>query len=107
LFGFFLFAAICLAFVFNSHNLASIAVIFGLYGLVNAITLSNQKAFVSDYAGNMKATAMGIYYFITGLVNIVAGVIAGLLWDVSPETMFGYTFCVAVLAIMLLVFVKE
>ncbi len=105
--GFILFAVVSLAFIFNAHNITSITIIFAAYGLVNAITLSNQKALVSDFAGNMKATAMGVYYFITGLVNIAAGLIAGMLWDISPETMFTYTFCVALIAIILLAFVKE
>lgn len=105
--GFLLFAAVSLAFISNAHNLTSITVLFAAYGLVNAITLSNQKALVSDFAGNMKATAMGVYYFVTGLVSIVAGLIAGILWDISPETMFTYTFCVALLAVILLGFVKE
>ncbi len=107
LMGFFLFAIVSLAFIFNTHNLTSITIIFAAYGLVNAITLSNQKALVSDFAGNMKATAMGVYYFVTGLVNILAGLIAGILWDISPETMFIYIFCVALIATILLGFVKE
>jgi len=105
--GFLLFAILSLAFTLNSTSLISITIIFAAYGLVRAITLSNQKALVSDFAGNMKATAMGVYYFATGLVNILAGLIAGILWDISPTTMFAYTTIVAVIAIVLLGFVKE
>ncbi len=106
-FGFFLFAVVSLAFTLNSTSLISITILFALYGLVNAITMSNQKALVSDFSGNMKATAMGVYYFATGLVNIAAGVMAGILWDISPKTMFAYITVVALIAIVMLGFVKE
>lgn len=105
--GFFLFALVSLALVFSANNLTAVAIIFAIYGLVNAITSSNQKAFVSDYAGNMKGTAMGVYYFAIGLVNIAGGIIAGLLWDISPQVMFIYITIVAIIAILLLGFVKE
>ena len=105
--GFILFLAVALSFVFNATNLTAIAIIFAFYGLVYAITLSNQKAFVADLAGEYKGTAIGFYYFVVGLVNIAAGLIAGLLWDISPHTMFIYISCIATLAIILLSFVKE
>jgi len=105
--GFVLFLAVSLALVFNATNLTAIAIIFAFYGLVYAITLSNQKAFVADLAGEHKGTAIGFYYFVVGLVNILAGLIAGLLWDISPQTMFIYISCIAILAIILLAFVKE
>jgi hypothetical protein len=50
---------------------------------------------------------MGYYYFITGIVTIPAGLIAGILWDVSPATMFAYTTGIAVMALALLNFVKS
>ncbi len=107
MFGFLLFLTISVAFIFNAHSLQSIAILFALYGVVNALTLSNQKALVSDFAGNAKATAMGIYYFATGIVSIFSGLIAGILWDISPETMFTYISIVAVVSIILLGFVQE
>jgi len=107
MFGFILFLAISIAFIFNANNLASITILFALYGVVNALTLSNQKALVSDFAGDTKATAMGTYYFATGLVNIAAGLIAGILWDISPETMFTYIAITAAISVILLGFVKE
>lgn len=105
--GFILFLILSIAFVFNAHSLTVITILFALYGVVNAMTLSNQKALVSDFAGNAKGTAMGLYYFATGLVSIAAGLIAGILWDISPQTMFTYIAAVTVVAIILLCFVKE
>ncbi len=105
--GFILFLAVSLAFVFNGTNLTGIAIIFAFYGLVYAITLSNQKAFVSDLADEHKGTAIGFYYFVVGIVNIFAGLLAGLLWDISPKIMFMYISIVALIATILLAFVKE
>ncbi|MFH0808783.1 MAG: MFS transporter [archaeon] len=105
--GFILFLSISVAFIFNSHSIISIAILFSLYGIVNALTLSNQKAIVSDFAGNAKGTAMGLYYFATGLVSIASGLIAGILWDISPEMMFTYIAIVATISIILLSFIKE
>ena len=105
--GFILFLVISIIFIFNSNSLIMITILFALYGVVNAMTLSNQKALVSDFAGNTKGTAMGFYYFVIGLVSIVAGLIAGILWDISPQTMFTYIAGVTVVAIILLCFVEE
>ena len=55
----------------------------------------------------MKGTALGLYSAITGLVNIPAGLIAGLLWDKSPLTMFYYIFVIGLVSLVLLYFVKE
>ena len=57
--------------------------LFAIYGLVYAITESNQRALVSDLSGLMRGTAMGFYYMSIGLTSIVAGVIAGALWNIS------------------------
>lgn len=105
--GFILFLAIAVAFIFNSNSIFAVAILFALYGLVNAITQSNQKAFVSDFAGNAKGTAMGSFYFVTGLANIVTGLIAGILWDVSPEMMFAYIAIMTLISIVMLGFVRE
>ena len=55
----------------------------------------------------MKGTVLGSYYAITGLVNIPAGLVAGLLWDISPVVMFSYISVLAFISIVLLGFVKE
>jgi MFS family permease len=105
--GFVLFLILSITFIFNANSLIAITILFALYGVINAMTLSNQKALVSDFAGNTKGTAMGIYYFATGLVSIAAGLIAGILWDISPQVMFTYIAAVTIIAIILLCFVKE
>ncbi len=105
--GFILFLILSIAFIFNGESIYAITILSALYGVVNALTLSNQKALISDHAGKAKGTAMGLYYFATGLVSIVAGLFAGILWDISPETMFTYITIITTIAIILLAFIQE
>ena len=105
-YGYLLFFLVSIGFIFIS-NLYLFAALFGLYGLVYAMTQANSRAFVSDLSDDMKGTEMGFYYFITGIVTIPAGLIAGLLWDISPETMFIYISVIAFVSLALLAFVKN
>ena len=104
--GYVLFLLVSISFIYVNMILY-LAIAFFLYGLVYAITQSNQRALVSDLSGKMKSTAMGFYYSMTGLVNIPAGIIAGLLWDVSYKTMFIYISVVAVISVILILFIRE
>lgn len=84
-----------------------LTLIFVVYGLVYAIVQSNQKAYAADLAGKMKGTALGLYSAAVGIITIPAGLIAGVLWDVNPLTMFYYIFAVGLVSLVLLYFVKE
>ena len=106
LIGYILFFFVGVGFIFQD-GILYLATLFMLYGLVYAITQSNQKALVSDYSEKIRGTAMGTYYFITGLVNIPAGIIAGVLWNISVHIMFMYISVIAFISIILLMFVKE
>jgi MFS family permease len=104
--GYLLFIITSAGFIFI-ENVYVFALLFGFYGLVYAITQPTSRALIADLSGELKGTAMGYYYFITGIVTIPAGLIAGILWDVSPATMFAYTTGIAVMALALLNFVKS
>jgi len=106
LIGYVLFLFLGLSLVYFSGLIIIIGA-FAVYGLVYALTQANQRALASDLSGNMKGTAMGFFYSIIGLVNIPAGIIAGLLWDISYKTMFIYISIVALFSIIFLLFVKE
>jgi MFS family permease len=106
LLGYSLFFLISLGFVYFS-GLNSLILLFVLYGLVYAITNANQTALVSDLSDSMKGTALGFFQFIIGISSIAGGLIAGLLWDISYQTMFVYISVVALVSVILLLFVKE
>lgn len=106
LMGYCLFFLICFGFLYND-GISYLVVLFIGYGLVYAMTQSNQRAFLTDMAKEHKGTALGLYYFALGLVNIVAGIIGGILWDINPALMFAYSAFIGLIAIVLLLFVKE
>ena len=104
--GYLLFLLISIGFIFST-DVYWFAALFGLYGVVYAMTQANQRALVSDLSDNMKGTDMGFYYFVTGIVTIPAGLFAGLLWNISSQTMFIYISATALVSLMLLAFVKN
>lgn len=104
--GYILFFVLAIGLIFL-NSFASMIIFFVIYGLVFAITQSNHRAFASDLSGKLKGTTMGLYHSVIGIVNIPAGIIAGLLWDFNPKTMFIYLSVVSLISIILLFFVKE
>lgn len=104
--GYILFFFISLSFIFI-NNIIYLGIFFALYGLVYAITQSNQRAFVSDLSGKMKGTALGFYGSVIGIMNIAGGLIAGILWGISYNVMFIYISAAALVSIFLLIFVKR
>jgi MFS family permease len=104
--GYLLFVLMSIGFIFVS-SLAWLTVLFFVYGLVYAITQSNQTAFVSDYAGKFKGGSIGLYYFVVGFVSIIGGLFAGTLWGYSEMIFFVYTALVAIISLVLLWKFKE
>ncbi len=106
LIGYALFVIVSTAFIFTT-SLGVVALLFILYGIVYAITQPIQKAYIADNTKRHKGTAFGFYYLITGVVNVIGGLLAGIFWDISPQSMFGYISVVALISFVLLIFVKE
>jgi MFS family permease len=105
--GYILFLAVTISFIYL-QTFVYLLLLFILYGLVYALTQSTQKAFVADLAPeDIEGTALGFFSFVTGIVNIFGGVIAGLFWDISYQSMFIYLSIVAFMALILLMFIKE
>jgi len=89
--GYGLFAVTCLGFaVFSS--LPALVVLFALYGFTYAAIDAGQRAFVSDLSSpGLKATALGTFHTTTGISALVAGLAAGLLWQIiGPHATFIY-----------------
>lgn len=99
IFGYVLFALTTLGFViFNS--LPYFIGLFITYGIANALINSNQSAFTADLAPkHLKATAIGTYHTVIGLIALPASLIAGALWQIAPNLTFIYGFCVSLLSI--------
>ena len=65
-----------------TKNILAVAVLFGFYGLYEGIFRSVGKAFASDFVPeHLRASGVGWYSTSVGLLQLVASVVAGLLWD--------------------------
>jgi len=65
-----------------TQNVVAVAVLFGFYGLYAGIFRSVGKAFASDFVPeHLRASGVGWYSTSVGLLQLVASVVAGLLWD--------------------------
>lgn len=104
--GYLLFFFVSIGFIYLA-GITSLIIFFVLYGLVYAITKANQTALAADLADSMKGTALGFYQFVIGIASIAGGIIAGLLWDISPQIMFMYISLIALISVILLIFVRE
>jgi MFS family permease len=65
-----------------TRNVALVAGLFGFYGLYQGIFRAVGKAFASDLVPDeVRASGVGWYSTTVGLLQLVASVVAGLLWD--------------------------
>jgi len=95
--GYALYGSICLGMVFATSQW-EIIVLFALYGLFYAIEESQSKALIADLEQERRATAVGVYNFVTGLIYLPASLVAGALWTLAPEWAFGLAALLSLLA---------
>jgi MFS family permease len=98
LLGYALYGGINLALVFASAQW-EIVVVFAFYGLFYAVEDSQTKALIADLEHDRRATAIGSYNFVTGVLYLPASLVAGALWTVSPAMAFALAALLSVLAI--------
>ncbi len=99
-FGYGLYGAINLALVWVSQGWQLIA-LFALYGVFYAVEESQSKAFIADLEPERRATAVGAYNFVTGVLYLPASLVAGALWTADPRWAFGLATLLTVAAIAL------
>jgi len=100
LLGYGLYGAINLALVWASQGWQLIA-LFALYGVFFAIDESQSKAFIADLEPERRATAVGAYNFVTGVLYLPASLVAGALWTIDPRWAFGLATLLTAAAIAL------
>jgi MFS family permease len=91
-----------------TQNTLVIATLFAFYGLYQGIFRAVGKAFASDFVPeHLRASGVGWYNTTVGLLQLVASVIAGLLWDHLGHTAvfyYGAAFAAAgILALLLII----
>ena len=101
LLGWALYAAINLALVWADQGWQLVA-LFALYGLFLAIDDAQAKAFVADLEPERRASAVGAYNAVTGLLYLPASLLAGAVWAADPRWAFGLAALLALAACGLL-----
>ena len=96
--GYATYALLSLGFAFATEKW-HVVVLFLMYGLFYAIDEAQNKAFIADLELERRASAMGMYNFVTGMIYLPASLVAGSLWLLSPATPFLLASGVALLAL--------
>ena len=74
-----IYMLMCLGFAFASQPW-HVTVLFVTYGIFYAIDEAQNKAFIADIELERRASAIGLYNFVTGLIYLPASLLAGALW---------------------------
>jgi len=106
--GFALFGLMNWGFTLSPGILGIIA-LFALYGLQKGAMKPMQKAYTSELAPKrFRASALGAYKMVVGLMALPASVIAGLLWVFAGmQAPFMFSAILSLITTVLLIFVKE
>ncbi len=62
--------------------------LFVVFGVFYAIDEAQSKAFIADMELERRASAIGVYNFLTGIIYLPASLLAGALWVMSPVIVF-------------------
>lgn len=100
LLGYAVYAGLNLWMVVASSRWELVAV-FAIYGLFYAIDESQSKAFIADLEPERRASAIGVYNFVTGALYLLASVVAGVLWAWAPGLAFGLAAILSVAAMLI------
>ncbi len=103
--GYLLFSVTCLGFAYFD-SLSAFLILFPLYGVVYAMIDGNQRAFISDLSSaDLRATALGTFHTMIGILTLPASLVAGFLWNVTPTHHLTFLFGSTVSIIAVLLFV--
>jgi MFS family permease len=105
LLGYGLFAVINLALIWADQSWQVVA-LFALYGVFYAVEDSQSKAFITDLEPDRRATAVGAYNFVTGLLYLPASLVAGALWTLDARWAFALSALLSVAAAVMFVWVR-
>jgi MFS family permease len=77
--------------------------LFVCFGVFYAIDEAQSKAYIADLELDRRASAIGLYDFVTGLIYLPASLIAGALWLLHPASAFIVAACLALIALTVFV----
>jgi len=97
IFGYLIYILMSIGFIFATEKW-QIIILFILFGIFYSIDEAQNKAFISDMEKERRATAIGMYNFVTGLIYLPASIIAGILWTLHPTYAFLFAGIIAFIA---------
>ncbi len=102
-----IYLLMCVGFIFATDKIAVIA-LFLVYGVFYAIDEAQTKAYISDLSSaEHRASAIGVYNFVTGMVYLPASLLAGWLWYAySPSAAFAVAGFIALLSAIVFIALK-
>jgi MFS family permease len=103
--GYLTYLLMCLGFAFASTQW-QVVVLFVIFGVFYAIDEAQSKAFITDLELERRASAIGLYNFVTGLIYLPASLTAGALWLMHPATAFLVAACVAFAALVMFMYLR-
>lgn len=103
--GYLIYLLMSLGFAFATTQW-QVIVLFIIYGVFYAIDEAQSKAFIADLELERRASAIGVYNFVTGLVYLPASLIAGALWLMHPSSAFFVAACLAFIALTVFIFLR-
>jgi MFS family permease len=65
-----------------------IVAMFAVYGVFFSVDEAQSKAFIADLEPERRATAIGVYGLVTGMIYLPASLIAGALWAMHADAVF-------------------
>lgn len=83
-----------------------IVALFVVFGVFYAIDEAQSKAFIADLETQRRASAIGLYNFVTGLIYLPASLMAGALWLWRPSAAFVLATGFAALALIAFVYLR-
>ncbi|MFA5987172.1 MAG: MFS transporter [Candidatus Paceibacterota bacterium] len=98
-----IYTVMSLGFIFADQKW-EVIILFVLFGIFYSIDEGQSKAFIADLEKDRRATAIGAYNLITGLVYFMASVIAGFLWSLQPAYAFEFAALVSFVAMITFIF---
>lgn len=100
-----IYIAMSLGFIFL-HSRPAIIGLFILFGIFYSIDEAQSKAFIADIEPERRATAIGLYNFVTGLIYLPASIIAGAWWLFNSNDAFIFAAVIAFIAMMVFISIK-
>lgn len=100
--GYLLYCLLCAGFAL-ANTAWHVLALFVMFGLFYAIDEAQGKAWISELEPQRRATALGLYGAVCGVLYLPASLMAGLWWQWHPAAAFVFSSLLALIALVQLV----